>query len=87
MGYMIEITESKMDDLLENAEQMLRYGGKVMQCLDELNSGERGGSRMGYRMPMGGTGDYRSMRDGGNERWRDDDERWFGERRGGHRRY
>ena len=30
---MIEITENKFDELVENAEKMLRYGGKVMSCL------------------------------------------------------
>lgn len=29
---MIEITEDKLGTLAENAEKMLRYGGKVMQC-------------------------------------------------------
>ena len=47
--YMIEIREDKLDELVENAEKMLRYGGKVMSCLDSL-SGERG--RMGHRSPM-----------------------------------
>lgn len=39
MGYMIEISESKLGTLAENAEKMLRYGGKVMQCIDELSHG------------------------------------------------
>ena len=34
--YMIEIREDKLDELVENAEKMLRYGGKVMSCLDSL---------------------------------------------------
>lgn len=28
--YMVEITENKFDELVENAEKMLKYGGKVM---------------------------------------------------------
>ena len=47
--YMIEITENKMDELVENVEKCLRYGGKAMSCLDSLR---RGNSRMGERMPM-----------------------------------
>mgnify|MGYP004538451151 CR=1 FL=1 len=61
--YMIEITENKMDELIENAEKMLRYGGKVMSCLDSL---QRGSGRMGERSPMP---DYR-------DEWRRDDERY-----------
>lgn len=38
---MIEISENKMEHLAANAEKMLRYGGKVMQCIEELS---RGGS-------------------------------------------
>ena len=85
MGYMIEIADSRMESLLENAEQMLRYGGKVMQCLEELGSEERTDSRMGNRLPAAGNGDYRSVRNERDER-RDED-RWFGEKRGNYRRY
>ena len=31
--YMVEITENKFDELVENAEKMLKYGGKVMSAL------------------------------------------------------
>lgn len=47
--YMTEITESKFDELVENAEKMLRYGGKVMSCLDSI---QRGSDRMGERSPI-----------------------------------
>ena len=43
---MIEITENKMDELAENAEKMLRYGGKVMSCIDSLRRDE---GRMGEK--------------------------------------
>ena len=79
MGYIIEITEDKLGTLAENAEKMLRYGGKVMQCIDDL---QRGSGRMGERY----YDDYRSM---GNDRnkWNDDDDRdRYGER-GYRRRY
>lgn len=83
----IEITEKKRHKMADYAEKMLRYGGKLMQCLDELDEdsdmghrddedGYRG--RMGNRHPMG-----RRMRDdmGEREDWDDDDED-MGERRG-----
>lgn len=60
MGYMIEITEDKFDELSENVEKMLRYGGKVMSCIDGMRR-----ERMGERMP-----DYRD--DWRNERDRED---------------
>lgn len=73
MGYMIEITENKFDELAENAEKMLRYGGKVMSCLDSMRR-----ERMGERMP-----DYRDdWRNGGNDDDYDGGGR-YGERRGG----
>lgn len=49
---MIKITEDKLGTLTENIEKGLRYIGKAMQCLDDLqggNYGERGG--MNYRYP------------------------------------
>lgn len=46
---MVEITENKFDELVDNCEEMVRAGGKVMKCLDSLKQ-----ERMGERMP-----DYR----------------------------
>ena len=83
--YMTEITESKFDELVENAEKMLRYGGKVMSCLDSI---QRGSDRMGERSPMP---DYRDdWRRDSERRERDmydddDDDGRYGERRGGYR--
>lgn len=84
----IEITEKKRHKMADYAEKMLRYGGKLMQCLDELDEesemGERDDDtgyrgRMGNRHPMG-----RRMRDEMGERddWDDDDDFDMGERRG-----
>lgn len=60
----IKIKEDKFSDMKENAEKMLRYGGKFMNYIDEM---ERESERtdMGERNHMG---DYRSMgmRGGGN---------------------
>lgn len=84
----IEITEKKRDKLSHNVEKALKYMGKVMQCVEELedddsdmgyrddDAGYRG--RMGNRQPMG-----RRMRDDMGERddWDDDDDDDMGERR------
>ena len=37
---MIEISESKVEKMSDYAEKMVRYGGKLMQCLEELSNGE-----------------------------------------------
>lgn len=83
MGYMIEITESKLDKMSGLTEQMLRAGGKLMQCLDEMSGeggargymGERDGGRYGNRY-----GDVMMRRGGYSNRggmgMRDDDEEW-----------
>lgn len=70
---MIEITEDKYEELAENAEKMLRHGGKIMSCIDSIRR-----ERMGERIP-----DYRNG--GRNYEW--DDEDRIMERRGGHRNW
>lgn len=60
MAYMIEISESKMENLAEKVGKALRVMGEVMSCVDEMQNGSeermgerRGGYRNGgYRMPM-----------------------------------
>ena len=66
----IKIEESKVDKMSEYCEKMLKAGGKMMQCLEELSEGGYGerdddddweedeemGMRGGYR---GGNGGYR----------------------------
>ena len=39
---MIEISESKVEKMSDYAEKMVRYGGKLMQCLEELSNGKHG---------------------------------------------
>ena len=87
----VEITENKMSDLYEYAEKMLKYGGKMMLCLEEMKEkssmGHRGGSmgnRYGERDSGGGYGNRYEDRDGGyGERdWEEDEEYSMGERRG-----
>ncbi len=52
--YMIQIEESKLDKLSEYTEKMLKYGGKLMSCIEEMS--EEGG--MGQRGGQGGGGGY-----------------------------
>lgn len=90
---MIEIEDSKVDKMAELAEKMLKYGGKLMSCIEELSEesgmGERGG--YGNRGSGGSMGNRYIERDGaggnrtggyGNrdEDWEEDEQ--MGERRG-----
>lgn len=59
MNFIVEITEDKFSELTENAEKMLRYGGKVISCLDSIKR-----ERYGERSPMPDyrSSDYRNQR-------------------------
>lgn len=85
---MIEVSESKIGKMTDYAEKMLRYGGKLMQCLDELEGnefgereGHQGGSSYGGRYGMRSRYDNYGMRGGyrDDDEWEMDDE--MGERR------
>ena len=93
--YMIEIDEGKVDKMSELAEKMLKYGGKLMSCIEELSEEAGMGQRMGSygnRDLGGGMGNRYIERDGaggsrGGYGQRDDDmddeeEERMGERRG-----
>lgn len=41
MATIIEIKEDKLQHLSEYAEKVLHYGGKLMQCIDALESGSK----------------------------------------------
>lgn len=71
----IKITETKKEKMTDYAEKMLKYGGKLMQCLEELEEGGMGerdedddddwdDEDMGYRNG-GGMGERRYRREGG----------------------
>ena len=72
----VEITENKVSDLYEYAEKMLKDGGKMMQCLEDMKES----SSMGHR----GYGNRYGER-GYSERWEEDDD--MGERDGYGNRY
>jgi hypothetical protein len=97
MGYLIEISDSKIDKMSEYVEDMLWAGGELMHCLEKMKGesgyGEREpyGSRYGERSrggygsrydEMGERGRYGSR--GGSMGYRDDEEEWesMNERRG-----
>lgn len=44
----IEIREDRLHSLAENVEKMLRYAGKSMQCIEDLQVGEMMGERRDY---------------------------------------
>lgn len=48
MGYIVEISESKVENLAENIGKMLHYGGMAMHCIEEMRSGHHMGERGGY---------------------------------------
>ncbi len=95
--FMVQIEESKLDKMSEYAEKMLKYGGKLMSCLEEMSEesgmGERGGSYgnrgEGGRSMMGGRGGYgnRGYGERGGYGNREEEEDWdeyeeMNERRG-----
>jgi len=75
---MIEITEDKVECLSEMIEKMLKYGGKAMQCVEEMRENSVRG-RMGERYGVRARGydereDDRKREEGmgyGRERSRD----------------
>lgn len=44
--YIIEVSEDKVSHLADTVGKMLHYGGKAMECIEEMR---HGGSRMGFR--------------------------------------
>ena len=65
MATIIEIQDSKLQSLPEYAEKVLRYGGKLMQCLEEVEGKSKYHEYRGV-----------SYRHGDKERW--DEEQYRG---------
>lgn len=55
--YVIEISEDKVSHLADTVGKMLHYGGKAMECIEEMR---HGGGRMGFRDDEDGR-DYDRM--------------------------
>ena len=85
---MIQIEESKLDKMSEYAEKMLKYGGKLMSCIEEMSEesgmGERG--RMNYRDEGRQSYGRYGNRGGYGNREDDDDEEYEHDQRMNERR-
>ena len=94
MGYIVEITEDKVEKVSDNIEKALKYMGKAMQCIEQMmegseSMGERG--NFGQRGPAGGSYETRAGEGSGggsmgsrnmyDSRFDDDDDDDMGERR------
>lgn len=72
---MVEISENKVEKMSDYAEKMLKYGGKLMQCLEELSESSMGQreydeddeeeDEMGERGGYGSRGGYGNRGGGG----------------------
>lgn len=61
MGYVIEISDSKVDKMSEYVEDMLWAGGELMHCIEKMKSEHEGyGEREGYRGGRQGGSSYGS---------------------------
>ncbi len=49
--YIIEVTEDKVSHLADTIGKMLHYGGKAMECIEEMRHSE---GHIGYREDDGG---------------------------------
>ena len=70
MATIIEVQDQKIEHLSDYAEKVLKYGGKLMQCLEELTEKHGYAERSG-RKYMDKYRDDHKERYG---RYRDDDE-------------
>lgn len=68
----VKISQDKVHDLSENIGKGLRYIGKAMQCVDEMQQEEMQdmNERMGMRQGVRGTGPY--SRYGRRDDWDND---------------
>lgn len=51
MATIIEVQDQKIENLSEYAEKILKYGGKLMQCLEEMSSKSHYMERSSYNEP------------------------------------
>lgn len=75
----IEIEENKIEHLAEYAEKMLRYGGKLMECIEDLSGRSDMGQREGGRYGNYGSRMYDNREYDRYDRYDRED---MGERRG-----
>lgn len=75
MATIIEIQEGKMQHLTDYAEKVLKYGGKLMQCIEELENSSKSKYNEYYVTDYRGGMNYR-----GGESKRYEKERWDDDR-------
>jgi hypothetical protein len=87
---MIQIDEHKYDKMSEYAEKMLKYGGKLMSCIEEMGEEHGYGHRGGYGNRYDDEYSSRYGMGSYGMGYRDDEDEWddekMNERRGGRRR-
>lgn len=72
MGYMIEISDSKIEKMGEYVEDMLWAGGELMHCLEKMKGEEHGYGHRGGSSRYSGGSNYGSR--GGSMGYRDDED-------------
>ena len=70
MTTIVEVQEKKIEHLAEYAEKVLRYGGKLMQCLEEMMAKPEYSERSGYKY----IDKYRDERSGHRKAYDEEDE-------------
>lgn len=70
--FVIEVTEDKVSHLADTIGKMLHYGGKAMECIEEMRAGA---GHMGYRHEDGHGYDRMDERGYGRYGMRDEDMR------------
>lgn len=84
--YVIEVSEDKVSHLADTIGKMLHYGGKAMECIEEMREESRHeGGHMGYRNEDGHGYDHideRGYGRGGRYGMRDDGRDWDDDRMG-----
>lgn len=87
MGYVIEISDSKVDKMSEYVEDMLWAGGELMHCIEKMKGEHEGyGEREGYRGGrQGGSSSYSGSRYGMRSRYDNYGQREDYGMRGGYR--
>lgn len=86
--YMIEVSDKKMSNLAEAIRKMLQYGGKAMDCLEEMKSSERkSNSRHTMENGRHTMNDSRHTMYEDYDDYDDDDDYEYGHERGRRGRY
>lgn len=72
MATIIEVQDEKIEHLSECAEKVLKYGGKLMQCLEEMSSKYKYEERSSHKHDK-----YKDRERFSKKRYDDDDEEFI----------